>query len=169
MTQPEQEPGITIRRMEIDDLAQVTELDRISFSLPWPVSSFKFELESNQVSRCWVVETQVAEQRPVLVGMIVVWLIVDELHIATLAVHPHFRKQGIARHLLVHTLIDAFHSGATRSFLEVRSGNIAARTLYANFGFQEVGIRPHYYQDNGEDAVMMNLEEFDLAKLESLR
>lgn len=154
--------------MEITDLEEVSALDRLSFSLPWPESSFNFEIESNPVSRCWVAEV-VREGVPVIVGMIVIWLIVDEAHIATFAVHPDYRGQKIGQRLLAFTLIDAYHSGAVRSFLEVRSGNRAARNLYARFGYKEAGIRKHYYQDNGEDAIMMNLEQIDLSKLESLQ
>lgn len=154
--------------MEITDLEEVSTLDRLSFSLPWPESSFKFEIESNPVSRCWVAEID-CEGVPVIAGMIVIWLIVDEAHVATFAVHPDYRRMHIGRRLLTFTLIDAYHSGAVRSFLEVRSGNQAARNLYTRFGYREVGVRKHYYKDNGEDAIMMNLEEIDLVKLELLQ
>jgi len=160
---------INIRRMSSTDLERIRALDHISFSLPWPDSSFKFEVEENEVSRCWVAETPLAEGSMYIVAMIVAWLIVDEVHIATLAVDPAFRRQGIAQRLLAFTLIDAVRSGAACSFLEVRAGNLAARRLYSLFGYEEVGIRKRYYQDNGEDAVMMNLEKLDLAHLESLQ
>jgi len=154
--------------MEITDLEEVLALDRLSFSLPWPESSFKFEIESNPVSRCWVAEVNQAGT-PVIAGMIVIWLIVDEAHVATFAVHPDYRRMKIGQKLLAFTLKDAYHAGAVRSFLEVRSGNQAARNLYTRFSYREVGVRRHYYKDNGEDAIMMNLEEIDLAKLESLQ
>lgn len=162
-------PLISFRSMEIADLENVKALDQLSFSLPWPESSFKFEIENNPVSRCWVAELENESGLRVLAGMIVIWLIVDEAHIATLAVHPHYRRLKIGQRLLAFTLIDAYHSGATRSFLEVRSGNLAARSLYARFGFEEIGVRKHYYVDNNEDAVMMNLDMIDLTKLESLQ
>jgi ribosomal-protein-alanine N-acetyltransferase len=152
--------------MVIEDLEKVSHLDRISFSLPWPESSFKFEIDQNEVSRCWVAETAGEAAPPVLAGMIVTWVIYDEVHIATFAVAPEFRNQKIAQRLLAHTLMDACHSGAQKVFLEVRRGNTAARALYQKFGFVEVGARPHYYQDNGEDAVMMNLEEIEMTRLE---
>ena len=151
------------------DLERIRALDHISFSLPWPDSSFKFEVEENQVSRCWVAETPLPDGSMFIAAMIVTWLIVDELHIATLAVDPAYRRQGIAQRLLAFTLLDALRSGAVCSFLEVRAGNLAARSLYSRFGYMEVGIRKRYYQDNGEDAVMMNLEKLDQALLESLQ
>jgi len=150
--------------MTIRDLEQVILLDRESFSLPWPESSFKFEIEKNESSRCWV--SEIGQN---IVAMMVAWVIVDEVHIATFAVQPNLRRQGIARQLLAHTLLDAYHSGARKGYLEVRRGNLAARALYEKFGFIEIGIRKKYYQDNGEDAVMMNLEEMDIDLLESLR
>ncbi len=143
------------------DLEAVVALDRMSFSLPWPESSFRFEVEENKVSRCWVAVIREEDATPIIVGMIVIWLIVDEAHVATLAVHPEYRGMGIARRLFAYTLLDAYHSGASRSFLEVRRGNLAAQQLYQQFGFKEVGIRPRYYRDNHEDAVMMNLETID--------
>ena len=149
--------------MTMQDVEQVIELDRASFSLPWPERSFKYELEQNEASRCWV-----AELDSQVVGMIVTWLIVDEVHVATFAVSPAHRRRGIAQRLLAHTLLDSFRSGAEKAYLEVRKGNLPARALYEKFGFVEVGIRKKYYQDNGEDAVMMNLEHIDIHLLESL-
>jgi ribosomal-protein-alanine N-acetyltransferase len=154
--------------MELADLDRVVVLDRLSFSLPWPESSFKYEIENNSVSRCWVMEVEESPNNRVLAGMIVIWLIVDEAHVATFAVHPDYRRRRLAQRLLIFTLLDAYHSGATRSFLEVRRGNLAARNLYKRFGYEEVGVRKHYYKDNGEDAIMMNLEKIDPDYLESL-
>jgi ribosomal-protein-alanine N-acetyltransferase len=162
VTEPEVNIPLNIRRMEIQDLQKVSELDKISFSLPWPESSFKFEIEHNQVSRCWVAEIASEASQPVVIGMIVAWLIVDEVHIATLAVQPEYRKLHIAQQLLIRILTDGYRSGAVKAFLEVRKSNLAARSLYKKFGFVESGVRKRYYQDNGEDAVLMNLDEFDL-------
>src|SRR6186713_886479 len=104
-----------IRKMTLDDLPAVVDLDRLSFSLPWPERSFRFELSDNEASRCWV-----AEVDGHVAGMVVAWLFVDEAHIATIATHPDFRRQGIARKLLTHTLLSAVKEGARSSFLEVR-------------------------------------------------
>lgn len=152
--------------MESRDLEEVTTLDQQSFSLPWPESSFHYELEKNQSSRCWVAE--IPGENPHVVGMIVVWLIVDEVHIATFAVDPFRRKLHIGQRLLAFTLIDGVNHGARKSFLEVRSGNLAAREMYRKFGYQEVGVRKGYYSDNHEDAIMMNLEWIDVELLKTL-
>lgn len=160
---------ILIRPMQITDLAAVLALDQQSFSLPWPESSFKYEIESNPLSRCWVAEVSDCAVAPCLAAMIVIWLIVDEAHVATIAVHPDYRRQGIARRLLAHSLIDAYHSGAIKSFLEVRRGNSPAISMYQRFGYREVGVRRKYYKDNGEDAVLMDLDPLVLTQLTTLQ
>ena len=151
--------NLVIRKMTIDDVPVVVELDKMSFSLPWPERSFRFELTDNPASRCWVAE---ADGR--IIGMIVVWLIVAEAHVATLATHPDFRRQGIAKKLLSHALQYLSSEGAQSSFLEVRASNTAAQEMYRKFGYKESGRRRHYYKDNDEDAILMNL---DSLKVES--
>ena len=145
------------RKMTLDDLDQVVAIDQASFSLPWPARSFHFELTDNPASRCWV-----ADLDGCIVGMVVAWFIVDEIHIATIATHPDFRRQGIGRNLLLHTLRSAQEEGAITSFLEVRESNEVAMTIYREFGYVESGRRKGYYKDNGEDAILMDL---DLQKL----
>jgi ribosomal-protein-alanine N-acetyltransferase len=147
--------------METRDIQSVIALDRQSFSLPWPESAFHYEVEKNAASHCWVAEIIDDENNPVLAGMIVVWLILDEVHIATIAVNPVFRKHHIGQRLLAYTLINAVDLGANKAFLEVRKCNLAARELYRKFGFIEVGMRRWYYQDNREDAILLNLENLD--------
>jgi len=152
--------------MEPRDLPRVIELDQQSFALPWSESAFHFEVEKNLAARCWVAE--ISGDSPVIVGMIVVWLIMDEIHIATLAVDPTQRRLLVGQRLLAFTLAGGIESGATKSFLEVRHGNLAARALYRMFGFEEVGIRKKYYSDNGEDAILMNLDPIDSELVKSL-
>ena len=141
-----------IRKMTLADLEQVIAIDQVSFSLPWPVRSFQFELTDNPASRCWV-----ADLDGRIVGMVVAWLIVDEIHIATFATHPDFRKQGIGKDLLLHTLRSAKADGALTSFLEVREGNDIALEMYRKLGFVEHGRREGYYKDNDETAILMTL------------
>lgn len=149
-----------IRKMTVEDVPSVIDLDHKSFSLPWPERSFRFELTANPASRCWV-----AEFDGKIVGMIVVWLIIDEAHVATLATHPEFRRQGIAKKLLAHTLRLMMDEGAHSSFLEVRESNFAAQEMYRKFGYEESGRRPHYYRDNDEDAILMNLASLNAERL----
>ena len=153
--------NFSIRKMTEADVPVVAELDQISFSLPWPERSFRFEVTDNPASRCWVAE---ADGR--VVGMIVAWLFVDEVHIATIATHPDFRRQGIAQKLLTHTLRYTSDEGAVSSFLEVRESNLAAQAMYRKFGYENTGRRKRYYKDNDEDAVLMTLMKINIEELE---
>jgi ribosomal-protein-alanine N-acetyltransferase len=152
--------NLRIRKMTVDDIHAVVDLDQKSFSLPWPERSFRFELTDNPASRCWV-----AELDGKIVGMIVVWLIVDEAHVATVATHPDYRRQGIGKRLLAHALQHLMHDGARSSFLEVRESNLAAQEMYRKFGYEATGRRRHYYRDNDEDAILMNLESLTPERL----
>jgi ribosomal-protein-alanine N-acetyltransferase len=151
---------LVIRKMTVDDVPAVVDLDQKSFSLPWPERSFRFELTDNPASRCWV-----AELDGNIVGMIVVWLIVDEAHVATIATHPDFRRKGIAKRLLSHALQKLMEQGARSSFLEVRESNLAAQEMYRKFGYEETGRRRRYYKDNDEDAILMNLDSLSAERL----
>mgnify|MGYP003353843957 CR=1 FL=1 len=146
-----------VRKMTATDVPAVAQLDRMSFTLPWPERSFQFEVNANPASRCYVAETDGQ-----IVGAIVGWLLVDEMHIATLATHPDFRQQGIAQKLLAHTLRYTYDEGAATSFLEVRESNQRAIQLYQAAGFNEIGLRKNYYPTaNGkENAVIMALMIF---------
>ena len=152
--------NLIFRKMTVDDIPAVIDLDQKSFSLPWPERSFRFELTDNPASRCWV-----ADLDGKVVGMIVVWLIVDEAHVATVATHPEHRRQGIGKRLLAHALRRIMEDGARSSFLEVRESNIAAQELYRKFGYEETGRRRRYYRDNDEDAILMNLESLNPERL----
>src|SRR5512143_2197809 len=105
-----------IRRMREADMSAVHAIDHASFSLPWPERSFRFEVTSNPAARCWV-----AEMEGQVVAVLVIWMITDEAHIATIATHPDFRRRGIGEDLLRHALEQAVEEGAVRAFLEVRA------------------------------------------------
>lgn len=152
--------NLTIRKMTVEDVPAVVNLDQKSFSLPWPERSFRFELTDNPASRCWV-----AELDGKVVGMIVVWLIVDEAHVATIATDPQYRRQGIGKRLLAHALQQLIDDGARSSFLEVRESNLAAQEMYRKFGYEVTGRRRRYYRDNDEDAILMNLDTLDTERL----
>lgn len=148
--------NLIIRKMTVDDVPAVVALDQMSFSLPWPERSFRFELTDNPASRCWV-----AELDGKVVAMIVVWLIVDEAHVATVATHPKYRRQGIGKRLLAYALLQIMQDGARSSFLEVRESNLAAQEMYRRFGYEVTGRRRRYYRDNDEDAILMSLESLN--------
>ena len=154
--------SFSIRKMVEADIPAAVALDQMSFSLPWPERSFRFEVTDNPASRCWV-----AEIDGQIVGMIVAWLFVDEAHIATIATHPDFRRQGIAQKLLTHTLRYTYDEGAVTSFLEVRESNLAAQEMYRKFGYEKTGRRKRYYKDNDEDAILMTLSPLNVESLKS--
>ena len=145
---------VSIRRMTLDDVPTVHRIDQASFSLPWSERSFRYEIQENRISRCWV-----AVENEQVVGMLVLWLIEDEAHIATIATHPDHRRRGIGEELLIEALSQVEREGATRAFLEVRAGNLGAQAMYAKYGFVQDGFRKQYYKDNNEDALLLSLDD----------
>lgn len=156
--------NLVIRTMTLADVPAAHKIDVLSFSLPWSERSLHHEVTDNPAARCWV-----AEVDGQLAAMLVLWLIVDEVHVATLATHPDFRRQGIGERLLVEALNLAYNEGARSALLEVRAGNEPALRLYRKLGFEAVGCRPHYYKDNNEDAVLMTLTKLPLEPISDER
>ncbi len=150
--------NVTIRKMAAEDVPAVSAIDRMSFTLPWPESAFRYEVTDNRVARCFVGETD--EKR--IIAAVVSWVIIDELHIATIATHPDFRRRGVGKGILTEALQDGYKAGARRAFLEVRESNQAAQAMYRKFGFEVTGRRPKYYKDNGEDAILMTLDPLEM-------
>jgi ribosomal-protein-alanine N-acetyltransferase len=147
---------VAVRPMTLDDLPAVMEIDQLSFALPWPERSFRFELTGNDASYLMVAESSAGGEE-LIAGYLGYWLLIDEMHISTLAVHPEMRGRGIGERLLRAGLEQAWIQGAEMSTLEVRPSNEVAIALYRKYGFEVVGRRRAYYQDNNEDAVLMTL------------
>ncbi len=145
-----------VRGMSLEDVPTVMEIDRLSFPVPWPERSYRYELTENRAATMLVAEH--VENRSV-VGYLGFWLIADEAHISTLAVHPLHRRRGIGEQLLREALQMAIAKGAEIVTLEVRASNQAALELYEKFDFEVVGKRAGYYRDNREDAVLMTLRD----------
>lgn len=161
--------SVRLRPMTADDLPAVEALDRASFPTPWPKDAFRYELERNPHALCWVAERYLVDSAEAyLIGVIVVWLVVDEAHIATLAVSADERRHGIAQQLLAQTLLICYRNGAQRALLEVREHNLAAQELYHKFGFEVVGSRSDYYQDTHEKALLMTLHPLSKQGLRQL-
>lgn len=147
---------IVVDAMRVDDVAAVHEIERLSFLTPWPVHAFEQELRGNRLARYLV-----ARLGDRVVAFAGVWLMVEDAHVTTFAVHPDWRRQGIGRRLLLNLAELSVAIGARRMTLEVRVGNASARELYRSFGFEVVGRRPGYYTDDGEDALVMTTPELD--------
>ena len=147
-------PRTFIQEMSLEDIPAVLEIDQVSFSNPWPERSYRYELTDNPAAQLFVTKLDDGT----LVAYLGYWLIGDEVHISTFAVHPDFRTHGIGEDLLRHALSAAADKGADVATLEVRESNDPAITLYEKLGFDEVGNRNGYYRDNNEDAILMTLE-----------
>jgi len=167
--QPDNLPGVRFRRMKLEDVSRVHEIDLLSFSLPWPERSFVFELTENPSTLALVAEIQAEATAPTIIGMSVVWIIADEAHIATIAIHPAYRRRGHGKRLLAETLRQSIYRGAESATLEVRQSNLTAQQMYHSFGFTIVGRRAHYYRDNNEDAIVMTVYELGVKYLAHLR
>lgn len=136
------------------DLAAVLAIDHLCFPTPWPEQAFRDEL-----CRPWAhveILQEVASKRAV--AFCNYWIVADELQILTVAVHPDERRRGHAARLVRHMLDEGARAKVRVASLEVRASNEAARGLYRKLGFHDVGRRPKYYADNGEDAVLMDRE-----------
>jgi [ribosomal protein S18]-alanine N-acetyltransferase len=116
----------------MEDLRRVHEIDKLSFSMPWSERSFTFELTENHNSIVWVAEVQPEDKPPLVVAVIVVWVILDEAHVATIATHPDYRGLGIARRILARVLLVAQQRGARLAYLEVRRSNLAAKNCISS-------------------------------------
>ena len=152
---------LLIEPMRLEDLPAIHLIELASFSTPWPENAYRSELLTNRLASYLVVR---AADRIVAYGGM--WLMVDEAHITTFAVHPDWRRQRIGERLLLAFMDLARDRHAREATLEVRLSNLAARRLYEKYGFRPVGVRPRYYSDNNEDALIMTTESFGEATLD---
>ncbi|OWZ84799.1 ribosomal protein S18-alanine N-acetyltransferase [Natranaerobius trueperi] len=144
----------SIRGMVKDDISKVMEIEKCSFNSPWSENAFFHELEKNFLATYFVFE-HIHEEGKELFAYGGYWLIQDDCHITNIAVDPNYRGIGVGRVVLISLLTHAKERGATRATLEVRKSNESAIRLYQKLGFEQLGIRPNYYQDNNEDAIIM--------------
>ncbi|HEY1350184.1 MAG TPA: ribosomal protein S18-alanine N-acetyltransferase [Ktedonobacteraceae bacterium] len=96
-----------------------------------------------------------------IVGFAGLWLMVDEAHVTTIAMHPNFRRRGLGELMLASLIEIAYEIGARWVTLEVRVTNYNAQSLYRKYGFREAGLRHRYYSDNQEDALIMWTDEIN--------
>ena len=144
---------LLIEPMRLADLPAVQAIEQASFTTPWPPHAYRSELESNRLATYVV-----ARVGDTVVGYAGMWLMVDEAHITTFAIHPAWRRRRIGERLLLSLLDLAVDRRARDATLEVRLSNLAARRLYEKYGFRPVGLRPNYYSDDREDALVMTTE-----------
>jgi len=139
---------MTIRPMCETDIETILAIEKQSFASPWTRVAFEQELRK-PFGICLV-----AEEDGAVVAYLIAWRVMDEVHIANLAVRPDRRRQGAAEALL--RFLESRERSAAWMGLEVRKGNAAARSLYRKLGFFETGLRKRYYEAEGEDAILMS-------------
>lgn len=141
---------VYVRDMAENDIPEVMEIERLSFATPWSEEAFRNEVTRNLAARYIVacIGGKVA-------GYGGMWLIIDEGHITNIAVHPDYRGMGAGNSIVEALINKAKAEGLSSLTLEVRRTNLIAQNLYTKYGFQSAGIRPRYYGDNGEDAIIM--------------
>ncbi|ANU26406.1 ribosomal protein S18-alanine N-acetyltransferase [Planococcus versutus] len=142
--------SIRYRKMTIDDVERVYEIERLSFTLPWTKEAFYYEMNDNEHAHYVIAETD--EE---IVGYCGMWLVLDEAHVTNIAIHPDYRGKKMGGGLMQAAIDAAKENGAVLMTLEARVSNTVAQNLYRKLGFKNGGIRKRYYTDNYEDAIVM--------------
>ena len=143
-----------VRPATAGDLDAIDAIEQHSFKTPWPRSTFEGEL-TRPLARLDVARA------PRVIGFCNYWIVSEpggdagEVHIHAIATHPDFRGRGLGRQMLDHVLAASAAAGCQMASLEVRAGNAPAIALYEHAGFKTVHVRGRYYQDDGEDALVM--------------
>ena len=141
--------GIVTREMSAADLKAVQAIEQESFHDSWAVESWLAELNSS------IAKYIVLEQDAIIKGFAGFWLIAGEAQVTRVAVAKDERGKGLGKILTEELIAAAWAEGAEAVTLEVRKSNIAAQTVYIQTGFTISGVRPNYYEDNKEDAIIM--------------
>ena len=141
---------VTFRKMTVEDIDQVYEIEKSAFTLPWTKESFHYEMTNNDHAYYVLAETEKG-----IVGYCGMWLILDESHVTNIAILPDERGKKLGERLMKKAIEIAKDQGAVLMTLEARVSNHVAQNLYRKLGFQNGGIRKRYYTDNLEDALVM--------------
>ncbi|HET9552586.1 MAG TPA: ribosomal protein S18-alanine N-acetyltransferase [Anaeromyxobacteraceae bacterium] len=153
MTAP---PALRYRRIGEADLPRLMEIEAAGFRHPWSE-----QLLRNELAHAWsvmlaAVEGAGAAER--IVGYVIFWLVHDEVHVLNVATAPEARRRGVGRALLSEAHAWGRRKACRLVTLEVRRSNLPALTLYRALGYKQVGVRPNYYTEEGEDAIVMTLD-----------
>jgi ribosomal-protein-alanine N-acetyltransferase len=155
MATRERQRRFEIAPMKASDLDAIMEIERVSFRAPWSRQVFVEELD-REWAHVDVLKERVAGAR--VIAFVNYWLVRDEVHVLNVASHPNARRQGHASRLLEHVIAFAHRHKCRYVTLEVRRSNAGAIRLYKKYGFRPVGVRPNYYVEDNEDAIVMLLE-----------
>jgi ribosomal-protein-alanine N-acetyltransferase len=171
-----------VEPMTLDDIDRVMEIEQVVFPAPWSARAYHYEITKNDHSTMLVVRPAAPNARPIehlrrqlglarpapLLGYAGFWLLVDEAHICTIAVHPQWQGQGLGELLLVSLLDKSRLLDARRATLEVRVSNNTALELYRKYSFEIISRRKRYYTDNNEDAYIMTTPPFETAGFQTM-
>lgn len=148
---------VDIQFLSSDLLPSALEIDQMCLGGLWSLDNYQRELESpnSDLLVLSVRSPDINSNRETLVGLGCVWAILEEAHITLLAVHPDYQRLGFGQTLLYALLMAAWQRQLEWATLEVRVSNQKAIALYQKFGFQSIGQRRRYYQDTGEDALIL--------------
>jgi ribosomal-protein-alanine N-acetyltransferase len=162
---------VKLRPMQEEDVPQVTEIDREAFPTMWPPANYQREMKNGLAHYIVAVDDEEEKTRKHIIGFAGLWMLAGEAHITNIAVRQKHRRRGTGEALLIGIIELATELEAHLITLEVRASNGDAQKLYAKYGFVKVGRRRGYYTDNGEDAVLMTIEDVKSAeaRLERLK
>ncbi len=151
---------VRIEQMRMEDLDEVMIIEKASFITPWTRGMFIEELGSRH-SVCLVArmpDESGSGENGKIIGFVCSSFILDEIHILNIAVHPSYRRKGVAGLMIKEIIKKGYERGSRYIFLEVRVKNKAAIRFYEKLGFKVIGLRKGYYADTGEDALIMEKE-----------
>lgn len=142
---------IEVAPMKLEDLNEVLEIEVLAFATPWSRNSFLYELLENERALYLTAKNELGR----VMGYVGMWIVLDEGHITNLAIHPDYRRHGVAHKIMTELLAVSKEKGIRYLTLEVRRSNTPAQELYQKMGFVHMGVRRKYYLDNNEDALIM--------------
>ena len=149
---------IRVRIAKSSDLDDIYDLDVQTFAMPWSKEALSYDILEND--NAFVI---VAEYEGEFAGYADIWTVLDEADLNSIAVRVDFRRKGIGDAIMLAMTEMLSANGVATINLEVRVSNMPAIKLYKKYGFKECGVRPGYYLDNGEDALIMKRETGDYA------
>lgn len=139
-----------IRKMSIEDLDRIDEIEKESFSSVYKKEQYEYELEDNPCAKLFVLEDENE-----IVGFIDYWITFDSCQLTKLAIANEYRGKGYAHELMEFMIEDAIKENCEAILLEVRESNVVAQNLYKAYDFLEINVRKGYYTDNKENAIVM--------------
>ncbi|MGO1469713.1 MAG: ribosomal protein S18-alanine N-acetyltransferase [Tissierella sp.] len=141
---------IIVRQMLEKDIEDIVEIEKEAFTTPWSKKAFTSEINENNLAYYLVAQV---EGKAVAYGGI--WLVLNEGHITNIAVKEEYKGKGIGNKIVEGLIYHCIKRGIDNMTLEVRKSNQVAINLYEKYGFIDYGVRPKYYADDGEDAIIM--------------